>query len=213
MEQSREIASIANCMFCNAHFVVVLSAISINEGEGVNAQLLQDRLEGICRKLLTQQPFELIRCPACTEIITGMSFADWLYSDISPVFTLCVFEHFNSPATLYVNTSPNILNPQWQLILGNGPKELVLKDTQSGLLHSNTFNTWGAFNPTNYNPQHRSKRDHLYIIDTVHQAVRNNANATQFVAQLHPHRPLFINWEHVANHVEATSIDLSFMKI
>jgi len=40
-------------------------------------------MEGLCRKL-AQQPFELIRCPSCTETITGMTFSEWLYSDVSP---------------------------------------------------------------------------------------------------------------------------------
>lgn len=143
----RDVGALFHCLACDSVFVIVVSAVNLQNFSGSKKKELLDVYESIQSKLYslnwkvhdsTQRRFRSVypfRCPRCIELIFGKRFLEWLDDPNSDyVDSPCLLVTFTTDGENEIRCIPlyiNIANsteekPKWELCSGIGPPSLVL---------------------------------------------------------------------------------------
>lgn len=146
----RDVGSLFHCVVCDSVFVIIVSAVNLQNYSGSKKKELLDYYESIQLKLYhmickiheeTKRRFRTFlpfRCPLCIELIFGRKYIEWLNDPSSEsIDSPCLLVTFSTEEEtlsnefcgipLYINLANSAEEkPKWELCSGIGPRTLTL---------------------------------------------------------------------------------------
>ncbi|EGD82903.1 hypothetical protein PTSG_03535 [Salpingoeca rosetta] len=203
----REVAVQANCLICDAHFLVVVTAVppaSAFSGRR-GTQEFEDLLEKIQREA-SHPLHRFLRCPTCTEIVAHCAYQDWLGSkDEECHLSLCKLYSYAPDSEveaerlppLFINGKKPEEKPRWQLAHGIGPKTLEVDRSRSGRLHRPSLKQFGITGPRI--PAVEDPASFEYTIESIYSLAEHPARLEAALPLLEKNKPLIHAWDNISS--------------
>jgi hypothetical protein len=201
---------------CDSYFVVTTGLVTPGEWSGRAGKAALDKRNAAAQQRMATKRWALLRCPTCVELVSGISFLDWMerclrdtdmLTPLSPCWAVCFEEE--QPPPLYVDQRPASevgAKPQWTLASGVGPAGLELDSSRSCRLWKPSLRPAGIDAPRYTDDADLGGAHHSLVRANVEAALAelDAARADALAERVHAARPLFRadRWGLVAEQVE-----------